>query len=289
MRFFPTAVVFGAAFQLVFAMPNGAQAGATATLNAGNPESPSPSATDWEKVSLFGDVGDVLGIAWKASYTQLLDAENLTILGVGGLATWAADANDDGWLRKLRSRDYLTNDVMSVIGDETALAMAAVPLATWLLANRFEDEKLRSFSLETLSGITLVYAETLLIAHAIPTHERPRDLDGDPASSFFDTAFRGNYSFPSGHLIGPLMVTLKAWDYYGWKAAIVPATVTTVSAFNRIGDGSHYPSDVVAATVLSISAHLSTRRQTERRNGGFRWGASPVAGGGLMLTGGFDF
>ena len=85
------------------------------------------------------------------------------------------------------------------------------------------------------------------------------------------------------------MLTMKTYDYYGWKAAFIPGTVAAVSAFNRIGDGSHYPSDVVAATALSISAHLSTRRETGKRNGGFHWGAAPVGGGGLMLTGGFDF
>lgn len=253
------------------------------------PSYPMAPEVDWEEVTLFGDVGEILSVAWKSSYTQLLYSDTLTTLGVGTFATWAADANDDGWLRKLRSREYLTNDVMSVIGDETALAITALPLVTWWLANHYEDEKLRSYSLESLSGITLVYAETLFIAHVVPTHERPRDEDGDPATGFFDTAFRGKYSFPSGHLIAPLMLTMKTYDYYGWKAAVIPGTVASVSAFNRIGDGSHYPSDVVAATVLSISAHLSTRRETTARDGDFHWSAAPVAGGGLMFTGSFDF
>jgi len=255
-----------------------------ATTNA-----PEPGRIDFEQVTLFGDIGETLSIAWDSSYSQLAHADTLSTLGIGALAVWAADDRDDAWLDKLRQREYLTNDIVSFVGDETALALTAVPAITWLLANQSEDEKLRRYSIETMSAISLVYAETLFIAHVIPTHDRPRDSEGNPATSFFDTAFRGEYSFPSGHMIAPFLVTMKTWDYYGWQAAFLPATVTAVSAFNRIADGSHYPSDVVASAVLSLSAHWATRRTTRERDEHFHWSVGPVAGGGMMLTGGFDF
>jgi hypothetical protein len=253
------------------------------------PTPPAAPEYNWEEVTLFGDIGETLSIAWDASYSQLLHSDTLLTLAVGTAATWITDDNDDAWLADLEETEFLTNGLFDSIGDQAALALAAAPVVTWLISNWTQDEKLHRYSIETMSAIVLTYAEVEIITNVIPTHERPRNENGDPASNFFDTAFRGKYSFPSGHLIGPFIVTLKTYDYYGWKAAILPAAVTGVSSFNRIADGSHYPSDVVAAAVLSLSAHLSTRRETSERDGGFHWGAAPVAGGGLMLTGGFDF
>lgn len=253
------------------------------------PTPPQAPEYDWEEITLFGDIGETLIIAWDSSYTQLLHSDTLLTLTLGTAVTWIADDNDDAWLADLQKNEFLTNGFFDSIGDQAALALAAAPVVTWLIANWTQDEKLHRYSIETMSAIVLTYAETVIITNAIPTHGRPRDEEGDPASSFFDTAFRGKYSFPSGHLIGPFIVTLKTYEYYGWKGAILPATVTGVSTFNRIADGSHYPSDVVAAAVLSLSAHLSTRRQTRERDGGFHWGATPVAGGGLMFTGHIDF
>jgi len=250
---------------------------------------PELTGVDWDQVTLFGDVGEIFGTAWHASYGQLQHTDTLTTLGLGAAATWLVEDNDDSLLARYQGKEFLTSGLFDAVGDQTALALAAAPVVTWLVSSWTKDEKLRSYSIESLSAIVLTYAETELITNAIPTHERPRNEAGDEASNFFDTAFRGQYSFPSGHLIGPFIVTMKTWDYYGWQVALLPATVTGVSAFNRIADGSHYPSDIAAAAVLSLSAHFATRRETRERNGGLHWGAAPVAGGGMMLTGGFDF
>ena len=249
---------------------------------------PEPSV-DWQQVTVFGDVGEIFGTAWNASYGQLQHTDTLTTLGLGAAVTWLVDDNDDAWLASLQGKEFLTSGLFDSLGDQSALALSAAPVVTWLVSSWTQDEKLRSFSLESLSAIVLTYTETEIITNAIPTHERPRNEAGDDATSFFDTAFRGKYSFPSGHLIGPFIVTMKAWDYYGWKVALVPAAVTGVSTVNRIADGSHYPSDIAAAAVLSLSAHFATRRETRDRNHGLHWGAAPVAGGGMMVTGSFDF
>ncbi len=253
------------------------------------PTAPAAPELDWENVTLFGDLGETLLIAWDASYSQLLHSDTLLTLTLGAAVTWIADDNDDAWLASLQKTEFLTDGVFDSIGDQAALALATAPVVTWLISRWTQDEKLHRYSIETMSAIALTYAETELITNFIPTHERPRNETGDPATGFFDTAFRGKYSFPSGHLIGPFIVTLKTYDYYGWKGAIIPAAVTGVSTFNRIADGSHFPSDIAAAAVLSLSAHFATRRETAKRDGGFHWGASPVAGGGLMFTGAFDF
>ena len=69
-----------------------------------------------------------------------------------------------------------------------------------------------------MSAITLTYVESAAIHYLVPTHERPRLEEGGD-EGFFDSLLGDRDSFPSDHLRGPLIITLKTWDYYGWQAA----------------------------------------------------------------------
>ena len=259
----------------------------TASQPAAEASQPVLSPTlDWEEVTLFGATKDSIGLAAEGFWRQFTYKSTLATLTSGAGATWLADHYDDKWLGALRGNDFLTSSFISALGDETSIALGFSPLVTYLLSRWLEDEKLCHFSVETFGAMLLTWVETIGLSQ-IDYNVRPRDEGEDPATSFFDTAFRGKSSWPSGHLVAPFTLTFKVWDYYGWKAAILPAGLTVISAGNRIADGSHYPSDIVAAGFLAFSAHLATKKIKTRLDG-FHFGAAPLRQG-VMLTTGWKF
>lgn len=57
------------------------------------------------------------------------------------------------------------------------------------------------------------------------------------------------YSFPSGHTLHAVAFTIVALAYYPWLAALLLPFTLSVAA-SRVVLGMHYPSDVLAATVI---------------------------------------
>lgn len=237
----------------------------TASLPQENQVSPTLELADWESPGFFKAVGTSLSVAGEGFWRQFTYPSSLTTLGLGAGAVWAADSLDQRGVEALAGDSFFTSDVVSFLGDETSIMLGFTPLVTYYLARWRKDEKLHRFSVETFASLSLAWAETIVLSQ-IDYHGRPRDEGQDPASSFFDTALRGKSSWPSGHLIAPFTLTFKTWDYYGWKAAVVPAGLTVLAAGNRIADGSHYPSDIAAAGVLSLAAHFATKNVMIRRN-----------------------
>lgn len=262
-------------------------------LHAGSPSlanetqvSPMMPTVDWESLGFFTAVSSSLSVAGEGFWRQFTYSSSLTTLGLGAGAVWAADSLDQRGVDALADNSFLTSDLVSFLGDETSIMLGFTPLVTYYLARWRKDEKLYRFSVETFASLSLAWAETIALSQ-IDYHVRPRDEGQDPASSFFDTALRGKSSWPSGHLIAPFTVTFKVWDYYGWKAAVVPAGLTVLAAGNRIADGSHYPSDIVAAGVLSLAAHFATKKVMIRRNP-VHVSVAPLRGG-LWVSAGCQF
>ena len=241
-----------------------------APLDGGEPTSSSPAisptidAIDWESVTFFSSVKGALGMAAEGFWRQFTYKSSLATLTGGAGAVWLADANDRSWSASMSGNDFFTSDIVSVLGDETSIALGLTPLISFYLSRWLEDEKMYRFSVETFASLSIAWVETMALSQ-IDYHIRPRDEGPDPATGFFDTAFRGSSSWPSGHLIKPFTLTFKMLDYYGWKAAIIPAGLTVLAAGNRIADGSHYPSDIVGAGVLSLAAHIATKKISDRK------------------------
>jgi membrane-associated phospholipid phosphatase len=97
----------------------------------------------------------------------------------------------------------------------------------------------------------------------IDIHERPRT----DHTTFWEEAFRGNSSFPSGHVIPFSMLTFKVLQFYGPYAAIAPAAAALVVAFERINSEKHWSSDVIAGIGLSYFASEGVRLAANKRLG----------------------
>jgi membrane-associated phospholipid phosphatase len=225
---------------------------------------PTVDAMDWQSPGFFSSAGSSLGIAAEGAWRQFTYPSSLMTLGLGAGAVWLADTHDQRGWEALEDNSFFTSDVVSSLGDEMSIVLGFTPLVTYYLARWRKDEKLHRFSVETFASLSLAWAETIVLSQ-IDYHVRPKDEGHEPATGFFDTALRGKSSWPSGHLIAPFTLTFKTWDYYGWKAAVLPAGLTVLAAGNRIADGSHYPSDIVGAGVLSLAAHFATKNIMIRR------------------------
>ena len=240
--------------------------------------------------TFWGDFRESLSIAAEASYTQLTDPAARNSLLIGGALTFATDRNDQDIFDSLDENSaFEDGSALDFIGDEVALFVTLTPIVTHYFARKLNDQKLRRFSIETFSAMTLVYAETLVLSQ-FGFHERPRVIAGDEPDGFFDTGIRGQSSFPSGHVLAPTILTLKTFDAYGWKPALIPAALTTVTTLQRISNGSHFPSDLVGSFALGFAAHYATKSVYQDRNPDeLRLGLASTGDGGLMLTGRFRF
>lgn len=65
------------------------------------------------------------------------------------------------------------------------------------------------------------------------------------------------YSFPSGHTLHAVSFTVVALAYYPWLAPLL-LPFTAGVALSRVVLGLHYPSDVLAATVIGVLLGLGS-------------------------------
>ncbi len=235
-------------------------------------------AEDRQQAQFWDDAHKVAELAGRGFTHQFKHEASRNALIFGGIGTAGTAFADNKLSDVFEDVEFFDNNIAEVVGDQVTVAMGFVPLVAYGLSYHLEDEKLRSYSLETLGALSLAYSEVVLLSQ-LPTHERPR-FDGTEESGFFNSALRGKYSWPSGHMVAPTMITLKTWDYYGWKAAMVPATIGAVSTASRLGGGWHYASDMVAAVALSVSAHWATRDLLEEKE--VHLGVQPLEKGLLV-------
>ncbi len=129
-----------------------------------------------------------------------------------------------------------------------------IPIGAYYLGRQQNNEKLTQFGMETFSSLYLALLESAAIS-LVPIHDRP---DTSRVTKW-ESNFRGDSSFPSGHVIPFAILSFKSFQFYGPYAAVLPMTLTYLSSKQRIQDGKHYLSDVVGAIWLSYFASEGVR------------------------------
>ena len=90
----------------------------------------------------------------------------------------------------------------------------------------------------------------------VHVHDRPVEN----GVGFWETAFRGDSSFPSGHIIPYAALFFKTLQFYGPYWSVIPGALTVISGQQRVEDGKHYLSDVVGAVFLTAFASEGVRQ-----------------------------
>ncbi|WP_417689741.1 phosphatase PAP2 family protein [Roseibium sp.] len=195
-----------------------------------------------------------------------------------GIAVVLFDIPTYPWIRSLPGEYWRTFAAFTDVGKAHWILWSTGLLCLYLLA--LEASRL-TFRLRMAVGAAFTYAGFIFYSVAATGilaiifkwslgRARPKLYEQVGPVEFDLFAFHGAYtSFPSGHstTVGALATAL-AFIFPTWRWLIVVAAFWT--AFSRIMVGAHYPSDVIAGTLLGMTFTFFTVRAMARRRIGFQ-------------------
>jgi undecaprenyl-diphosphatase len=269
------------------------EAGARGPAVAEKTTPPSESAPSPH--TLGGDFVDLLEQGGQGFLNQFTHVDSLLLLGASAAVVGVVLATEDGYQESIEDANLVGSGgqkVGDVLG--VALAMPIVPLGAYAVGRLAEDDKLTHFAIELSATYTLASLETVLISQ-VPVHERPvvdRGEESNDDQAFFNRAFRGASSLPSGHTVGAAVLMFKSFEWYGPWLGIPTGLVAGFVGYARIEEGRHYVSDVVAAFALAGLASLGTSRARDvwSHLAGHEFALSPYVNGesaGFTVSGHF--
>lgn len=199
------------------------------------------------------DLKETFEYFYKGSYQQFKEVNNFyyAIPALG--TTYYAFEHDKRLSNNQRSKKL--RKVYDITGDlGVVFNFPVVPLGIYYAGKKYNNNKSVEFAKEYAAALYLTLLETGLISY-IPGHERPNK----EGQSKWETSFRGDNSFPSGHIVPYSVLFFKTLQYYGPYWSIIPGTLTYFASLQRVREGRHYVSDVVGAFWLSAFASEGVR------------------------------
>jgi membrane-associated phospholipid phosphatase len=209
-----------------------------------------------EKIATGGfkhDVGLTFNYLLHGSYLQFTQPGNLLYAGVAAPSLWYSFEHDQRLSDLGRSKKMPKH--VEIIGElGVFFSMPIAPAGVYLWARQQENTHVMQYMMETLATTWLALAESALISF-IQVHERPETSE----TNFWEKAFRGNSSFPSGHMIPYAALTFKTFQFYGPWWTVPPLVLTVWASQQRVMDAKHYASDVVGGFFLAAFASEGVR------------------------------
>jgi undecaprenyl-diphosphatase len=226
----------------------------------------SVSAKGQEAIA-YEDAKDAFSLLARGSYLQFTQVNNLYYLGAGVPATWYAFEND---LRvKTRYGGSEIKNFVDHVGDAGVIFnFPVIPLAFYYVGRSSGNNRHVQFAKETFAATYLTLIESGLLSYFF-IHARPEDGN----ISFWESDFRGNSSWPSGHIVPYATLFFKTLQFYGPAWSTLPFALTVVSSMQRIQDQKHWLSDVTASFFLAAFASEGVRAAGNYRDNHpvYRW------------------
>lgn len=189
----------------------------------------------------------------RGSYLQFQQPQNILYAGAAVPALWFSFEEDDRLSNLARSKKMPKHiEITGELG--VLLNTPLIPAGVYFWARHKKNTHAMQFMMETLATSWLALAESGLLSF-IQIHERPETSETD----FWEEAFRGNSSFPSGHMIPYAALTFKTFQFYGAAWTVAPLVLTVWASQQRVMDGKHYVSDVVGSFFLAAFASEGVR------------------------------
>jgi membrane-associated phospholipid phosphatase len=200
-----------------------------------------------------------------------------------GVAVVAFDVPTYPWIRSLPDEYRRAFSAFTDIGKAHWILWSTGLLCLALLA---QEAARFSFRLRMAVGAAFTYAAftfytvamtgvLALLLKWVLGRARPKLYDQVGPVEFDILAFNGHAytSFPSGHSTTvAALATALALIFPTWRWLIVVAAFW--AAFSRIMVSAHYPSDVIAGTLLGMTFTFFTARSLARRRIGFQLSAA---------------
>lgn len=222
---------------------------------------PTYAAVDGEKSDLassesqtWRDIKTSVSLVFRGSVAQFQNPTNLYYLPPAIGATWYSFKHDDR-ISELKQNKKMRSHIKTIGDLGIVLSFPFLSGGFYALGRSQDNRHLQQFAMEYFATMYLVLGESALLS-LVPIHERPvppEDLN------FWEKTFRGDSSFPSGHVVPYTTLFFKTLQFYGPKIATVPFILTVIASQQRVRDGKHYMSDVVGSFFLSAFASEGVR------------------------------
>jgi undecaprenyl-diphosphatase len=199
------------------------------------------------------DLYSTVDLFLKSSYRQFTVKNNLFYGATGIGASWYAFEHDDRLSNHSQQKEIKSH--VDFVGDMgIAFNFPILHLSMYYAGKNTNNKKLMQFSMEYAAAMYLTLAETGILSY-ISIHERPNK----EGLSDWETKFRADSSWPSGHIVPYAALFFKTLQFYGPVYALGPAVLTLWSGMQRVREGRHYHSDVISSFFLTGLASEGVR------------------------------
>lgn len=194
-------------------------------------------------------------IVWigEGFYKQF-NTTNAIQLGVGAPLTYWAFTADDKMVKRTAGKE-IGGFIQGVSDSSVVASFGIYQIGFYIWGRSTDDSKMVRFAMESLSTMYLAMLESSILSFAIDVHERPNSDDVNP----WEENFRGDSSWPSGHVIPYTALFLKTFQFYGPYWSLIPGALMAITAYERVASHKHYLSDVVGSFFLTLFASEGVR------------------------------
>ena len=202
---------------------------------------------EWEAIK------DSFSLIFEGSYKQFTQGNNAYYAAAGIPAIWYSFENDDRINNRYGGTEI--KNIVDNVGDAgVVFNFPLIHIGFYYYGKKTKNNHHIQFAKEYFAAMYLALAETGIMSY-ISVHERPEPHD----VSFWEKEFRGDSSWPSGHVIPYMSLFFKTLQFYGPAWSTLPLALSILSSMQRIQDQKHWLSDITTSFFLSAWASEGVR------------------------------